>query len=118
MEFATSPRGMPSIGHGSYKDLATLVDGISALWALHSEGEERAPERYALADGCAYLLFAFDAERAGRRELLHARLIGPRTKPFLIDVRPRLRVGVRYARASFSWPLDSRLGSPRPARRL
>jgi AraC-like DNA-binding protein len=66
-----------------------------------------------LADGCTYLLFAFDAAHDGRRDLLHARLIGPRTKPFVIDDQPRLCVGVRlapgFALAAFGMPASELL---------
>jgi len=94
-----------------------LTDGISGVWAWHSAQEQPAAPRYGLADGCSYLLFGFDAARAGRRALIHARLIGPRTRPFLIDDRPRLCVGVRFgpgfAQAAFGSPawefLDQRV---------
>lgn len=92
---------------------AALGDGISAVWAWHASGGQPAQPRTAPADGCAYLLFAFDAARAGRRDLIHARLIGPRTKPFLIDERPRLCVGVRFApgfaQAAFGVPASELL---------
>src|SRR5437870_3013394 len=77
--------------------MPALGGGISGVWAWPSEGAQPAAPRYGLADACAYLLFGFDAARAGRRDLVHARLIGPRMKPFLIDDRPRLCVGVRFA---------------------
>jgi AraC-like DNA-binding protein len=72
-------------------------DGISAVWALPVEGRPVSTPRYAFADGCSYLLFGFGAAQAGWRELLHARLVGPRTVPFIIDQRPRLCVGIRFA---------------------
>lgn len=86
------------------------------MWAWHSDGRP-AGRRYALADGCTYLLFAFAAAHDGRRDLVHARLIGPRTKPFLIDDRPQLCVGVRFVpgfvQAAFGMPacelLDQRV---------
>jgi AraC-like DNA-binding protein len=88
------------------------TDGISGVWAWHSDGRPAA-RRYALADGCSYLLFAFDAARNGRRDLVHARLIGPRTKPFVIDDRPQLCVGVRivpgFAQAAFGIPASELL---------
>src|SRR5438094_2248120 len=97
--------------------MPALGDGISGVWAWPSEGAQPAAPRYGLADACAYLLFGFDAARAGRRDLVHARLIGPRMKPFLIDDRPRLCVGVRFApgfvQAAFGLPasefLDERV---------
>jgi hypothetical protein len=93
--------------------LPVLADGISAVWALPSEAGRPAAPRTALADGCAYLLFGFDAAHAGRRDLIHARLIGPRTRPFLIDERPRLCVGVRFvpgfAQAAFGLPASELL---------
>src|SRR5438309_5164783 len=91
--------------------MPALGDGISGVWAWPSEGAQPAAPRYGLADACAYLLFGFDAARAGRRDLVHARLIGPRMKPFLIDDRPRLCVGVRFApgfvQAAFDCPRQS-----------
>ena len=97
--------------------MPALGDGISGVWAWPSEGAQPAAPRYGLADACAYLLFGFDAARAGRRDLVHARLIGPRMKPFFIDDRPRLCVGVRFApgfvQAAFGLPasefLDERV---------
>jgi hypothetical protein len=90
-----------------------LADGISGVWAWYSESAQRDAPRYALADGRAYLLFGFDAERGGRRDLIHARLIGPRIRPFLIDDRPRLCVGVRFApgfvQAAFGLPASELL---------
>jgi AraC-like DNA-binding protein len=81
------------------------------LW--HADTRQPAGPRYGLADGCAYLLFGFDTDRAGERGLVHARLIGPRTRPFLIDQRPRLCVGVRivpgFAQAAFGVPASELL---------
>jgi AraC-like DNA-binding protein len=92
--------------------LPAFTDGISGVWAWHSDGCPTG-RRYALADGCTYLLFGFDAAHRGRRDLVHARLIGPRTKPFLIDDRPRLCVGVRFgpgfAQAAFGMPASELL---------
>jgi AraC-like DNA-binding protein len=112
-----SPEAPKPIGHTEARTPPALADGISGVWAVHSEGGQPVARRYALADACAYLLFAFDDARAGRRDLLHARLIGPRTRPFLIDEGPRLCVGVRFvpgfAQAAFGMPasefLDQRL---------
>jgi AraC-like DNA-binding protein len=103
------PAGTASpVGHVQPHPPPGLGDGISGVWAWHSDGAHPVAPRYALADGCAYLLFAFDAEHAGRRDLVHARLIGPRLRPFLIDERPRLCVGVRFApgftQAAFGLP--------------
>jgi AraC-like DNA-binding protein len=96
----------------TYQRLPAPADGISGVWAWHSDGAPAA-RRYAPADGCTYLLFAFGAATNGRRELIHARLIGPRTKPFLVDERPRLCVGVRFApgfaRAAFGMPASELL---------
>src|SRR5438093_4929523 len=97
--------------------MPALCDGISGVWAWPSEGAQPAAPRYGLADACAYLLFGFDAARAGRRDLVPARLIGPRMNPFVIDDRPRLCVGVRFApgfvQAAFGLPasefLDERV---------
>lgn len=89
-----------------------LADGIAGVWAWHSDGRPAA-RRHALADGCTYLLLAFDAANDGRRDLVHARLIGPRTKPFVIDDRPQLCVGVRFvpgfAQAAFGIPASELL---------
>src|SRR5437588_11394279 len=88
--------------------MPALGDGISGVWAWPSEGAQPAAPRYGLADACAYLLFGFDAARGGRLDLVHARLIGPRMKPFRLDHRPRLCVCVRFAsgfvQASFRLP--------------
>ncbi len=92
--------------------LPSPIDGVSGAWAWHSDGRPAA-RRYALADACTYLLFAFDAAHNGRRDLVHARLIGPRTKPFMIDDQPRLCVGVRFvpgfAQAAFGMPASELL---------
>jgi AraC-like DNA-binding protein len=72
-----------------------LPNGISGVWARHSDGRQPIGERYAPADACAHLLVGFGAARAGQRDLVHVRLIGPRTRPFLIDDSPQLCVGVR-----------------------
>lgn len=108
MELEQTTGAAPPVGRPEPNPLPSLPDGISGVWALHSEGGQPLPSRYALADSCAYLLFAFDAMRAGRRDLVYARLIGPRARPFLIDQRPRLCVGVRvvagFVQAAFGLP--------------
>jgi AraC-like DNA-binding protein len=105
------PIGLRDDGHVGLS--SALGEGISAVWALHANARQPARPRYGLADGCAYLLFGFGAERAGQREMIHARVIGPRTRPFLIDQRPRLCVGVRivsgFAQAAFGMPASELL---------
>jgi AraC-like DNA-binding protein len=87
--------------------------GIAGVWAWDSDGRRPSGPRYGSADGCTYLLFGFGAARAGQRGLIHARLIGPRTQPFVIDDRPRLCVGVRivpgFAQAAFGMPASELL---------
>jgi hypothetical protein len=113
MEDRRSPGSAPPVGHVAPLPPATLTDGVSGVWAWHSAREQPVASRYALADGCSYLLFGFGAERAGQRDLVHARLIGPRTRPFLIDEGPRLRVGLRFtpglAQAAFGVPASELL---------
>ena len=112
-EFVKSPGAPLPTGHTEARTPPALSDGISGVWAWHSEQRQPAAPRYASADGCSYLLFGFDAARGGRRDLIHARLIGPRTKPFIIDDRPRLCVGVRivpgFAQAAFGLPASELL---------
>lgn len=108
MGFDSDQREPAPAGHTDHKPPATLPDGISGIWTYHSDVGPLAPPRYAMPDGSSYLLFGFDAGRAGRRDLIHARLIGPRTTPFVIDDRPRLCIGIRvvagFAQAAFGIP--------------
>lgn len=106
-------RVVPSIIDHQAEAPPALGEGISGVWVWDADTRQPAGRRYGLADGCAYLLFGFDTERAGERDLVHARLIGPRTRPFLIDQRPRLCVGVRivpgFVQAAFGIPASELL---------
>jgi hypothetical protein len=64
MEFVTNLGAARPGRRAAHSAPPAPADGVSTVWALHSEGGTPAAPRYALADASAYLLFGFSAARA------------------------------------------------------
>ena len=92
----STPHTTADVGRAQPRWPALQPDTRFSVWVRDAAGREPAGLRYAYADASAYLLFGFGPATRGVRELLHARLIGPRMHRFLIDQRPDLCVVVRF----------------------
>jgi AraC-like DNA-binding protein len=98
MEPSVSPSASIPVGYAEHAPPPDLGSAVVCVWTRLLPDQPDGATHRVLPDGSVDILFGFGRPAERGRDLIDASVVGPMTKPILVQgPQPRLYIGVRFA---------------------